>query len=128
MPPLDALGAFYQAHPDFLVDADGTVGPAQALDYEKVLGEVERVFVQVLRTSPTGLMDRGEFEASAIGRGVNVNSFSVFTTYSPILDHPAMNVWCLRGQEIDPSTLAALREVLGTRTKQRRTIAYGWDF
>ncbi|MQB02311.1 MAG: hypothetical protein GEU78_19135 [Actinobacteria bacterium] len=67
----------------------------------------------MLRSSSTGLMDRAEFEKAVTGRGVDANTFSVFTTCSPILDHPALNVWCLRGHATSP--------------RRRRTLTYGWD-
>jgi hypothetical protein len=127
VPPVAVLTAFYDAHPEFVLHADGTVSSAGRLDYRKELGDVEEVFVEVLRASPTGLMDRAELEEAVTGRGVNVSTFSVFTTYSPILDHPATNVWSLRGQAVDPAELEALRGVLATRTRRRRTLAYGWN-
>jgi hypothetical protein len=127
VPPIAVLRAFYATHPEFILNGDGKVESAVPLDYRNVLGEVERVFVEVLRASPTGLMDRAEFEEAVTGRGVNPNTFSVFTTYSPILDHPATNVWCLRGHTIDPAQLEALRTVIATRPRQRRALEYGWD-
>lgn len=127
VPPLDVLRSFYDVHPEFIANDDAMIESVEALDYRQVLGDVERTFVEALRGSPTGLMDRAELEAAVVGRGVNSSTFSVFTTYSPILDHPAMGVWCLRGQQIEPTELEALRGVLATRTRPRRTIAYGWQ-
>lgn len=127
VPPVNVLTAFYAAHPEFAVRDDATVGPSGALDYRDVLGDVEQVFVEVLRGAPTGLMDRAELEEAVTSRGVNPSTFSVFTSYSPILDHPAMNVWCLRGHSIDPAQLEALRAVVATRSRRRRTLAHGWD-
>lgn len=66
-------------------------------------------------------------EAAVTGRGVNPSTFSVFTTFSPILDHPAMNVWCVRGHDVDPAAVEALRDIVATRTRTRRTIGYGWE-
>jgi hypothetical protein len=127
VPPVSVLAAFYAAHPEFVLHADDTVSSAQPLDYREELGDVEEAFVDVLRGSPTGLMDRAQLDEAVTGMGVNANTFSVFTTYSPILDHPATNIWSLRGQPIDPTELEALRGVLATRTRRRRTLAYGWD-
>jgi hypothetical protein len=127
VPPITILKAFYSAHPEFVLNSDGTVESPKPLDYRDTLGEVEQVFVEVLRASPTGLMDRTDFEEAVTGRGVNANTFSVFTSYSPILDHPATNVWCLRGHAADPAQVEALRAVIATRPRQRRALAYGWD-
>lgn len=127
VPPADVLLAFYGAHPEFnLVDGD-QVESSVPLDYKVVLGDIEESFVDVLRSTETGLMDRAQLEEAMTKRGLNVNSISVFTTYSPVLDHPASNVWCLRGAAVDPSELEALRSAVATRSRVRRTIAYGWD-
>jgi hypothetical protein len=128
VPPITVLKAFYSAHPEFLFNEDGTVESVKPLDYRDTLGDVEQAFVEVLRASPTGLMDRTELEAEVVtGRGVNANTFSVFSSYSAILDHPATNVWCLRGHAVDPAQLEALRAVIATRPRERRALAYGWD-
>jgi Sigma-70, region 4 len=127
VPPTSVLTAFYRAHPEFVVHDDGSISPKSPLDYRDVLGPAERAFVDALRASPTGLMDRLDLERAVTGRGINANTFSVFTTYSPILDHPAVNVWCLRGQVIDPAEIEALRAVAASRERRRRTLEYGWD-
>jgi hypothetical protein len=119
------MRAFFTAHPEFRVD-DDFVTSAVDIDYREILGDVEQIFVEILRSSPTGLMDRNSFRDAAVARGVNANTFSVFTTYSSILDHPALNVWCLRGRQYDPVDLEALKAILSTRTRTRRTISYGW--
>jgi len=128
VPPITVLKAFYSAHPEFVVNGDGTVESAKPLDYRDALGDVEQAFVEVLRASRTGLMDRAELEAEVVtGRGVNANTFSVFSSYSAILDHPATSIWCLRGHAVDPAQLEALRAVIATRPRERRALAYGWD-
>jgi hypothetical protein len=127
VPPLEVLREFYLAHPEFALVKGDHLESAVPLDYRQILGDVERVFVEVLRESPTGLMDRDELEGASIGRGVNTNTFAVFTTYSPILAHPALNVWSLCGQSVDPTHLTALQLTLATKTRVRRTVAYGWQ-
>jgi len=127
VPPTPVLQLFYAAHPEFTVSGNGQVGLAQPLDYRDLLGTVERICVDVLRASPSGLLDRTEFERAVTARGVNANSFSVFTTYSAVLDHPATNIWSVRGAALDPVSVEALRNVLAKRTRHRRTLSYGWD-
>ena len=127
VPPLDVLRAFYTAYPEFTIDEDDKVGCVEELEYRKELGDAERVLVDVLREVPSGLLDRAELEATVTGRGVNPSTFSVHLTFSPVLDHPATNVWCLRGHEVDPAALEALRDIVATRTRPRRTIGYGWE-
>jgi hypothetical protein len=127
VPPVRVLAEFYAVHPDFVVHEDGTIESSCQLDYRTILGDVEQVLVEVLSSSPTGLMDRSEFEEAVIGRGINPNTFSVLTSYSPILDHPVINVWCLRGRQVHPAQLEAMQAALATRPRQRRTLAYGWE-
>jgi len=127
VPPTEVLAAFYTVHPEFVVNNDGTISSVFSLDYRDVLGPAECAFVEALRASPTGLLDRVELERAVTERGINANTFSVFTTYSPILDHPAINVWCLRGQAIDPAKIEALRAVAASRGRRQRTLEYGWD-
>ncbi len=127
VPPVDILSAFYVAHAEFTVHEDGAVETAVPLDYRLVLGDVERAFVEAFRLVPSGLMDRTELEGALTERGINPNTLAVLTTYSPILDHPTTNVWCLRGADVDPAALEAVRGAAATRTRRRRTLAYGWD-
>jgi hypothetical protein len=127
VPPTSVLGAFYASHPEFVLHEDRTVESAVPLDYRLILGDVDRAFVEVFRSTPTGLMDRAELDEALTKRGINPNTLAVWTSYSPVIDHPAMNVWCLRGANVDPAALEALRAVTATRTRRRRTVAYGWD-
>jgi hypothetical protein len=127
VPPSDVLRAFFTAHPEFVIDDADVVSCVEPLDYRKELGDTERIFVDVLRETPSGLLDRAELEAAVTGRGVNPSTFSVYSTFSPILDHPASNVWCLRGCDVDSAAVEALRDIVATRTRPRRTIGYGWE-
>lgn len=72
-------------------------------------------------------MDRAELEDAVISHGVNPNTFGVTTSYSPILEHPATNVWCLVGHSVDPANVEALREILASRPRVKRTIDFGWS-
>ena len=126
VPPTEVLRYFYAAHPEFVIGDDGIVESTRPLDYRELLGDVEQVFVEVLRASPTGLLERSELEEAVTARGINLNTFSVFTSYSPILDHPATNVWCLRGLTIDPSQVHALLTA-AARPRLKRTLDYGLD-
>lgn len=127
VPPTSVLGAFYAANPEFILHGGGMVESAVPLDYRSILGDVDRAFVEVFRSVPTGLLDRAQLHEALTKRGINPNTLAVWTSYSPVLDHPALNVWCLRGADVEPAALEALRAVTSTRTRHRRTVAFGWD-
>jgi hypothetical protein len=65
--------------------------------------------VDVLRSSPTGLLDRASFERSCIERGVTRETFSVFASYSSVIAYVSTDVWTLRGLKIDAAAVEALR-------------------
>jgi hypothetical protein len=109
VPPAGVMDAFYRAHPNFTVDAQGRVRPAGRLDYMTELGKTDRIFVDVLRSSWTGVLDRVSFHDACIARGMTTRTFNVRTAYSAVLDHPAADIWCLRGTRVSPITAAALR-------------------
>jgi hypothetical protein len=126
IPPREVLVEFYRAHPEFTVEHEEKVGTVNALDYRVELGSTEQAFVEVLRTAPAGVLDRASFESGVLDRGVNANTFSVYTTYSPIIDHLGLDMWTLRGVQIDPAAIEALRQANAQRPRERRVQDYGW--
>jgi hypothetical protein len=118
--------AFFRAHPDFVVDEKDRVRLARSTDYREVLGAAEQVLVDSLRSSASGLMDRESFARACEARGLNPNTFAVFTTYSPIVEHVGPGIWGLRGVKVDPAEVEALREALALKPKERRIIDHGW--
>ena len=123
--PRAILTAFYKAHPEFVV-RDELVESAAPLDYKRELSPSEQVMVEVLRSSPTGLLDRASFEKSCIERGVTRETFSVFTSYSSVIAHVSTDVWTLRGLKVNPSAVEALRQANAERPREKRILAYGW--
>jgi hypothetical protein len=91
-------------------------------DPRNVLGETEFVMFDVLRNAPQGVLDRQAFRDACLARGMNVNTFTQFTTYSPILDHPATDRWSLRGVRVSPVTM----ELLPRRNRRAARTTYGW--
>jgi len=126
VPPRDILLAFYRAHPAFTVEEDGRIGSAAPLDYRVELGATDRILVDVLRMSPTGVLDRTSFEEACMARGMNQSTFSVYTTCAPVLDHLGTDVWALRGVRVDPAAVEALRQANAQRPRERRVQDYGW--
>ena len=79
------------------------------LDYRKELGETDRILVEVLRSSPAGVMDRVSFAIGCLARGMNENTFSIYSSYSCILEHLGIGIWKLRGVAVDPAAVEAVR-------------------
>jgi hypothetical protein len=109
------MHAFYRVHPSFAIDALGRVEPVGQLDYRAELGQTDKIFVEVLRASWTGVLDRASFHEACIARGMSAQTFNMRTASSAILDHPADDIWCLRGTRTSPITAAAFRYARGGR-------------
>ncbi len=93
---------------------------AQApFDADNELGQTERIFVEVLSSVPGGVLDREALRRACVERGMNVATFSQYTSFSPILTQPGRNVWALRGRNVDESAV----QRLGVTRKRRRRSA-----
>ena len=100
VPPRNVMEAFYRANPEFRVDEAGLVSPSEPLDYRFELNRTEQTLLLVLRSSPTCLLDRTAFARGCIARGMNENTFSIFSSYSPIVAHLGTGLWTLRGVHV----------------------------
>ncbi len=125
LPPASILLKFYEHNKEFVVDGN-SISCSVSLDYHEVLGESERVLVDVLRSTPSGVLDRSSFWKQCVERGINENTFGVYTTYSAVIDHVSTDVWKLRGVLVQPPTIEALRAVNSARPKEKRVLSYGW--
>jgi len=125
VPPVRILLEFYRKCSDFQVEGEMIHG-CEAFDPKRELSEVDSVFVEVLRSSPSGILDRDSLTAACVQRGMNENTFNVYTSYSPILEHVDVNIWKLRGIQVDPTAVEAMRAANYLRPKQRRVLQYGW--
>ena len=124
-PPAYILRLYLALSSEFALDGDD-VSPTRALDYRQEMGESERLMVDVLRSSPSGVLDRRSLAEGCIARGMNENTFNVYTTYSSILEHLGIDLWKLRGVEVDPATVEAVRSANRLRTRERRVLGYEW--
>jgi hypothetical protein len=125
VPPVGVLKAFYRQHPDFTL-IDEMVGTVRPLDYREHLGSTEQVLVEVFRSAPAGVMDRKSMTQACSERGLNENTLSVYSTYSPIVEHVGVDIWKLRGVRVDPAAVEALREQNELRPRETRLLEYGW--
>ena len=110
VPSVHALRLFYRAHPRFQVDERDEVSSLQPLDPLEVLDEIERKLYLILSEAPLGVLDRSELTRRGVAVGINQNSLTVATSYSPILDNPVQDCWTLRGREVSPAVLEAVRQ------------------
>lgn len=126
LPPILVMQRFYEQHPDYEVD-ESNVRPVIPLDYKRELGDAERTFVEVLRSSPSGVLDRRSLAEGCLSRGMLENTFNVFSTYSCILEHVTLDVWKLRGAHVDPASIEALRAQSSLRPREKRVLDHGWS-
>jgi hypothetical protein len=125
-PPRAILEAFYRAHPEFAVDAVGQVSSVIQLDPRKELNPTEQVLVDVLRSSPSCLLDYASFGRACSRLGMNPNTFSQYLSSSPVIAHLGIELWSLRGIKVDPAYVEAAREANAARPREKRVIDYGW--
>jgi len=126
VPPQSVLARFLERHPDFLLDGESTTS-VKPLDYRKLLGQGEQALVDALRTVSSGVVDRRTLVEECLSRGINENTLSVYTSYSPILEHIGIDLWQLRGVRVDPAAVEAVREQNALRPRETRMQDFGWS-
>ena len=126
IPPIAIMSAFYARHPDFEIDTEGLVSSVEPLDYKQELGDAERVLVDVIRSTPTSLLDRSAFRRECIKRGMNPNTFEITMTYGAVAEQVDTNIWTLRGLSVDPAQVEAIRTANALKPRQKRVTSYGW--
>ncbi len=125
IPPQRVLRDFFKRHPKFHVDGD-LIHTTEVLDYRKELGKTNAIFIDVIRSSSSGVVDRRSLAEKCLVRGMNINTFNVYTTYSPILEHVGVNIWKIRGTLVAPSAVEAIRSANNLKSRQKRILDYGW--
>ncbi len=126
VPPRNVILAIYEAHPEFEIDKEGLVSPVNPLDYREELNSTEQIFVDVIRSSPACVLDRASCARGCLKRGMNQNTFSLYLTYSPVIAHLGTGVWSLRGFQVDPAAVEAVRKANAARPQERRVLDHGW--
>ncbi len=126
VPPQAVLAAFFANHPAFRLDGE-SVSPTKPLDYRKLLGQGEQTLVDVLRGVSSGILDRKSLIRECLARGINENTLAVFTSYSPVIEHPGLDLWQLRGVRVDPATVEAVRQQNAMRPRETRLQDFGWS-
>jgi hypothetical protein len=82
--------------------------------------------VTVLRSSPAGVLDRASFTEECLERGVNAYSISTIASYSPVIERIGPGLWTLRGSQLDPAAVEAVRAAAALRPREKRIEDFGW--
>ena len=126
VPPRWMLRAYYEAHPEFMVENGEMLRPVEPLDYRVELALNDAILVDVLRSSPACVLDRASIATECMRRSMNVNTFSLYLSYSPVVVHLGKDVWSLRGVRVDPAAVEAVREANALRQREKRVLDHGW--
>lgn len=126
VPPEDVLRRYYADHREFTISDDGLVDCVEPLDYRTELVGTDRLLIDVIRSVPTGVLDRSSFRDAALRREVSAASFEQALTYSAVIERVDNNVWSARGVQLDPNAVAACREANSRRPQERRVTDFGW--
>src|SRR5262245_17117193 len=126
VPPRSVLRTYYEAHPEFIVEDGEMIKACEPLDYRLELALNDAILVDVLRSSPACVLDRASLATECTRRSMNVNTFNIYLSYSPVVLHLGTDVWCLRGVHVDPAAVEAVREANALRQKEKRVLDHGW--
>ena len=126
VPPRSVLRKYYKTNPEFVIDDADFVKPADPLDYRMELALNDAIMVDVLRSSPACLLDRASFWNECARRAMNINTFNLYITYSPVIVHLSTDVWSLRGVRVDPAAVEAVRAANALRQREKRVLDHGW--
>jgi hypothetical protein len=126
VPPRSVLRQFFILHPEFEIDDLDQVTSVMPLDYRLELPATEQILVDVIRSSPTCVLDRSSYALRCIDRGMNQHTFAVYLTYSAVTAHVSTDIWTLRGLQVDPAAVEALRAANAEQPREKRVLDYGW--
>lgn len=123
-PSAEALAGFAASMPELFRVSGGRITSVQPLDWRERLDGAERVMVEVLYEAPGRVLTRDAFERQVVDRGVNPNTFGVYTSYSPFVKELGGGLWTVRG--IVPDALEVERLRRRRRRRQRRVEGWRW--
>lgn len=124
-PPTAVLEAYLTTHPDYLIH-EGCVEAKIPRNADEELADAERAMLQVFEEAGGGVLDRRSFVEGCIRKGINENTVSVYSTYSPIIEHVGIDLWKLRGRIVDAAKVEAVRQTNQERSRERRCLQFAW--
>jgi hypothetical protein len=125
VPPASILRAFFDSHEAFQVQGE-FVSCLTPLDSSALLGDGEKVLVDIIRSSATGVVDRATLAREAFAKGLGDAWFTILTSFSPVLERVGLGIWKIRGAVVDPAAVESLRQQIRDTPRERRIINYGW--
>lgn len=126
LPPSLVVLEIMNRHAGFSVDEEGLIRPSQTLNYREVLSPSEQAMIATFRESPAGVLDRTTALAGAVERGLNPSTASITLTYSSVVKHLGVGLWCVCGAHVDPAAVEAVRRANALRPREKRTLGYTW--
>jgi hypothetical protein len=125
VPSRAAILLFFEHQNGFRVDNE-MIYAEEVLDYREQLGNVERAIVEATMNSPTGVLRRNDIIRECSRRGINENSVSLYTSYSPVIQHVAQETFKLVGKEIAASALSAHQAALSQKIRTKTILLSDW--
>jgi hypothetical protein len=120
-PPSEILKAFCSNLPFCRVENDYVITSAP-LAVAETLGDIERCYYDILRENES-VMRLNALREKSLERGMNINSFYQYLTYSPIIYRVAPEIYALRGAEIPPGLI---EEISRPEVRETVLLEHGW--
>jgi len=106
----------------FQVDGE-RVRLGDALSLDQVLGNIELIFVRVLRRN-NNVMGTFQLRDACVAEGINHHSFWSYLSYSPLLVRVGPGAYALRGAPVDPIDVV---RIIGEPVRHDRCLEdHGW--
>lgn len=114
-PTIAGLNAFCQWHDQFSVD-EGGISATVPLDHAEELGMEAALLVELIRTSPNGVLDRTSLMDTAEAYGMNLSTVGLYLSFHPAFVQVDRNVWTVRGTEVPPNMVTATQQAARSRS------------
>jgi hypothetical protein len=113
VPPVSALADLYGNDAAFGIDGGFHVRARYELDYRVELPGTDQLFVDIFRSSWTGVLDHDSFRDACVSSGMSPRVFEACASHSAVLHDGPGDIWFLRGTRVSAITAAALRFAKG---------------
>jgi len=122
-PPRVVLAAVCDRVPFAWRDGEIVVRREDAIDWNTVLGPTETMLKNVLQTHGP-ILRREELLERCLALGMNENTFTLHSSYSPILTRPAKGLYALAGTAVPAGTIEDIRR--RSMAPKLTVVDHGW--